>query len=350
MRRLLSLLLLLALLLAGAWIGGETYAAAQLRQLSAAGLGFQAQSVSPLRNLHRIGIRLQDPQIQTIFGRIEAPQAVISVLPLNPMRARLQLPPTLALDLGQGPMPLELTDPRIETRLQPLAGFAPRWAHLSSGPVALDGRPLASGLSVDARMAALDAEAPQDAAAAYDVTWRLDQFDPTAFPRLADMADGIGGAGPVMFQGKGRVWLDTAPTPAALAAIPAPMPNALRIDEAQLSIGRLTARVIGQIRPDDQGRATGALALYSRDATPMLEAAGESGLIPKNAVRLAGAMIRSISAMPMPGEQTDGAPAAPGVMTYPRPEPGELRLPLIMADGRMSLGPIPLGPAPQLRP
>ena len=54
-------------------------------------------------------------------------------------------------------------------------------------------------------------------------------------------------------------------------------------------------------------------------------------------------MLRAVSTMPLPET------AAGETANWPAPAPDELRLPILFSDGRASLGPIPLGPAPQLR-
>ncbi|SMO51948.1 DUF2125 domain-containing protein [Paracoccus laeviglucosivorans] len=357
MRRLITLLVLLALIIGGLWLGGETLMARELRKFSAQGLGFSAGQITPLRNPGRMGVALRDAEIQTAALRVTVPQATLSVLPAVPLRARLDLPTTASVDMGNGPMPLELTDPQIDARFLALSGFVPERAHISSGPMRLDDAPLADALRLDAELTTLGADAPRVAAAAYDVNWQLQGVSPSAMPQLAQIARAIDAAGPLTFTGNGRVWLDTSPTPTALAADRPPLPTGIRLEQSELRMGNVTARLIGRIEADADGRAAGVLAIYSRDAGPMLDSAAESGLIPKRALLLANTMMRSISAMPMPGETTHdpaedpaaGTVVAPAI-TYPKPQEGELRLPLIFADGRMSLGPIPLGSAPRLLP
>lgn len=351
MRRLISLLLILALLLGGVWIGGETLIARELRKLTQADLGFSAASVTPLRQTSAIGVTMRDAWLQAPFGVLDVPAARLWVAPLSPLRAQLDLPATAALDLGDGPMPLELTAPRVEARFLALSGFVPGTAHLSWGPMRLDDTPLAEAVAVDAQLAKLGDDSPPGALAGYDVTWNLQGLNPAALPELQRMARAFELAGPLSLNGHGKLWLDQAPTPGALAQA-MPHPSGLRIDQADLIFGSVSARVVGRIEADDQGRATGALAIYSRDATPMLEAAAKAGLMPERALKLANAMIRSLSAMPMPDEdaQNEHVIGNDGELTYPEPADGELRLPILFADGRMSLGPIPLGPAPRLLP
>ena len=131
--------------------------------------------------------------------------------------------------------------------------------------------------------------------------------------------------------------------PAALASAAPPQVAGLRIDGAELRLGDLSARAVGQLAADAQGRAQGLVALYTRDANGLIEAGAAAGLIPENARRLAGTMLRAVSTMPLPET------ASEETADWPAPAPDELRLPILFSDGRASLGPIPLGPAPQLR-
>lgn len=348
MRRLISLLLFLTVILGGLWIGGESLIARELRKLTQADLGFSAASVTPLRQINAVGVALKDASVQGPFGALNVPTSRLWVSPLSPLRVQLDLPDRAALDLGDGPLPLDLTTPRVNARFLAMSEFVPGNVHLSSGPLRLDGVPLAQAVSVDAQLARLGGGAPRRAATGYDVNWRIDGLDPAALPQLQRAAQAFNVAGPVTFNGQGRLWLDTPATPGTIAQ-GLPRLAGVQINQADLRMDGMSARVIGRLEADAQGRASGALAIYSRDATPMLKVASNAGLIPERALKLANAMIRSISAMPMP-DQDPQSPAAAGGLVYPTPQDGELRLPILFADGRMSLGPIPLGPAPQLLP
>ncbi len=341
MRRLILLFLVLILVLAGSWLGGESLLIRELRRLSDAGLGFSAAAITPLRDAGRLGAHLREVTLAGPQGSLSVASADLSLRPLSPTTARLDLPATAIVDLGAGPQALGLTAPQAWSRFRPLSGFAPGAAHLASGPMTLDGAALAEGVALTAEPAGLGPDAPPGSVSAYDLRLALSDLSPAALPQLASAAQALGIAGGLTLTGQGRLWLDGRPTPGALAVAP-PQPTGLRLDTADLRFGRLSARVVGQIRPDAQGRAQGAIAIYTGDATAMIEAAASAGMIPRNAVRMAGTMLRTLSAMPMP--DADGA--APD---YPRPQSGELRLPILFDQGRTSLGPIPLGPAPLLR-
>lgn len=349
MRRLIALLLFLVLVPGGLWLGGESLLARQLRSLSQADLGFQAASVTALRDPGRLGADLRDIGLDTAIGRIQMPQAQLFLRPGAPTTVHLSLPPQGSLDLGDGPKPLQLGDPQVRARLLPTAGFAPGTAHVASGPIRLADQAVAERLTIDARMMPLGHDAPQDSVSAYDFELALQGFEPVVLPRLAQALQALGDNGKIGLTGHARLWLDRAATPAKLAAVE-PRPTGLRIDQAELTVGRLNARIAGFVQPDADGRALGAVAIYTRDATPMIEAAAKAGVIPSGVVKLAKSMLRNLSAVALPGEDQADASSRPYPIAWAKPQEGELRLPLVFANGRMALGPIPLGDAPLLRP
>lgn len=320
MRRLLLWLTVLALLLGGLWLGAEGLLARELRRMAADVPELQIGTLHELRRPGRIGVAAVGVALDTPSGRLALPQAQAWVSPLQPTVIRLALPPTAVLDAGAGPVTLGLTDARAGLGLRVLAGGAFNRLNARSGPMTLDGAPLAQAFDVTARLAEDDG---------YDVTLSLRDLAPEA------LADPLPLPGTLSVQADGRVWLDRAPSPRTLTPETAAQLTGLRLDGSQISLGRLRARVLGEVHADAQGRAQGVLAIYSPDARPMLDAAAAAGLIPQKVVLLAGAMLTNIAALPLP-EGADFPPAAAG----------ELRLPLVMADGKVSLGPVTLGPAP----
>jgi len=338
MRRLLVPLVLLALILGGFWLGGESLLVRQLRAAAARHPMLGLGEARELRDPGRFGIHARAVELRLQAGRIELPQAELWLTPLHPTTLHLALPSRAGFDpgsgsgsgFGAGPLDLGLGEAAARLRLQPLGGMAMAAAGLSAGPLSLQGSALAEALRVEALRVAPDRDDPAGAAAAYDFKLLLDDLDPvllvpSPLPGRLDLA------------ARGRVWLDALPRPSALAAGLTPLPVGLRLDGAELRLGGLQARLMGRVEADTQGRAQGRIMLYTRDAEPLLQAAAQAGLIPPRAVTLAGAMLRNISALPLSGD---------GGQEYPPPAEGELRLPLDLAAGRTRLGPITLGPAP----
>lgn len=330
MRRLLMILAMIALLLGAGWLGGEALLARELRRFAAEEPSITLGAVRELRRPVRIGVALSDIELATVAGILRLPQAGIWASPLKPTLVRLDLPETGSIDFGQGALPLGFSAPKASLRLRPLDGFGMGAASLGSGPVTLDGRPLAGSVALDAVLVPLGDGPPRDAAVAYAVTAELGEIDAKALR--------IPLPGPASLALRGQVWLDRMPGPDTLAPETAPQPVRLRLDDSELVLGGIRARIVGQIEADAQGRAEGVLAIYTTDARPILQAAADAGLIPNSAVRLGGALLGGLSAIPLPQD-------AP--VSFPEPAPGEIRLPLTFSDGRASLGQLPLGPAPR---
>ncbi|MFC3568443.1 DUF2125 domain-containing protein [Paracoccus simplex] len=330
MRRLLAPLVVLALFLGGLWLGGESLMAQQLRQIAAEQPMLGLGAVRELRDPRRIGVQAAALELRTDAGTLALPQAELWLNPLRPTELRLALPARATLDSGPGPLQLGMTDASARLRLQPLNGLGMASAGLAAGPLTVEGRDLAQGLRADARLTALEADAPPAAAAAYDLDLTVDQLEPGLFAALPL-------PGRLSLTASGRVWLDALPRPSTLTPDLAPLPVGLRLDDAELRLGALHTRILGRVQADAQGRAQGRVALYTRDAGPLLQAAATAGLIPPKLVTLAGTMLKTISAQPLP--------EAAG-FRFPPPAAGELRLPLTFADGKTSLGPLTLGPAP----
>ncbi|UFS64825.1 DUF2125 domain-containing protein [Paracoccus denitrificans] len=330
MRRLLAPLIVLALILGGLWLGGESLLAQQLRRIAAQEPMAALGAVQELRDPRRIGVRVSALELQTGAGRIELPQAELWLTPLRPTTLRLALPPRAVLDPGSGPLELGLADATARLRVQPLNGLGMASAGISAGVLTIEGTELAKGLQADAELAALDANAPPDAAAAYDLDLTLDDLEPGLFATLPL-------PGRLSMNATGRVWLDALPRPSTLTPDLAPLPVGLQLDDAELRLGAVQARILGRVEADAQGRAQGRVVLYTRDAKPLLQAAATAGLIPPKVVTLAGTMLKNISDLPLP--ENAG-------FSFPPPAEGELRLPLSFADGKTSLGPVVLGPAP----
>lgn len=332
MRRLLMILAVIALLLGAGWLGGEALLARELRRFAAEEPSITLGAVRELRRPVRIGVALSDIELATAAGILHLPQAGVWATPLQPMLVRLDLPETGSIDFGRGAVPLGLSAPKASLRLRPLDGFGMGAASLGSGPVTLDGQPLAGSVALDATLVPLGNGPPRDAVVAYAVTAKLSDLNTKAFLRIP-----LPG-GPASLALNGQVWLDRMPGPDTLTPETAPLPVRLRLDDSELALGRIHARIVGQVEADAQGRAEGVLAIYTTDARPLLQAAADAGLIPNSAVRLGGALLGGLSAIPLPQD-------AP--VSFPEPAPGEIRLPLTFSGGRASLGQLPLGPAPR---
>ncbi|MGA0616935.1 DUF2125 domain-containing protein [Paracoccus sp. KR1-242] len=343
MRKSLIWLVLVVVMLAGAGVVAENLIVGELRRLEAQGQAFSAERIDTLPQPLRIGAHVTSPVAAISNGAVRLDSADLWIEPLSPFTARIGLPGKATIEQPDGMHELTFDPPSVTARFQPLAGLAPGEVNVATSNLVLDGAPFAQSANIAANAVPVDPSAPASSQAGYDVNWKLEGLDPKALPVLASLTGALEPEDRISFEGQGRFWLDKVPTPRAMAALPSPMMTGLRFDRAELHVGALSARVLGRLDADAQGRAQGALAIYTSDAIPMLDAAAEAGMIPKRAVPLAQAMMRRVSAMPVALSDQAGA-------AVPDAAKGELRLPLTFAEGRMSLGPIPLGAAPRLRP
>lgn len=104
----------------------------------------------------------------------------------------------------------------------------------------------------------------------------------------------------------------------------------LELRAVELDWGALSARATGRIAPDAQGYAAGEIVLEvtNWDRLPALLVA--AGAVKPEIAPTMGNMMRALAAA--------------------TPDPTVLKLPLKLADGWMTFGPFPLGPAPVLVP
>ena len=378
MRSVLVGLVLIAAVLAGLWLGAESWAARRLAQQIAAHPDLSAQSVRPLRQPDRIGLRLLAVAWSTGPGpggagaavpagdgpategvatdgvagsgpALDLPALDLWVRPWSPLHGTAVLPDRARLRLNGRDRTLELQDSTAEIRLGASNGLAVAQIGLRSGPVRMDSAPLLGRADLHAQMSALDFDAPKPARAAYRVRVDVADLQPDRLADLGFAPSALRGAASV--QGQAQVWTDGVPR----AGAPAPRLVGFQSQRLALRIGPIAAHLTGRITRDAQGRAEGVVAIYTSDAAELIAALAEAGVIPDDAVMLATAMLRQVGSQAMPDLDPDrpvakasAVAAPPPSLTFPEPAEGELRLPLILSGGQMMLGIIPLGAAPRI--
>lgn len=360
MRYLLIFVVLIAVFLGAVWLGGESWLARRATTAIEQRDDVSAGMVTPLRQASRIGIRAEQVDYAgDTNGRdiaLSLPWAELWVPPTALTDATLTLPDAARLSVDGREAALRLTGGQGMLRLSPLNNMALTRARMTADSVAIDDQPALEGLRVAADLVSLGHDAPRGARAAYNLSLQLESLDPAALVELGLPAPALPGA--ISADGDLHLWLTDAPGMKGLrGAGPQAQLVGFRSAGIDLGIGDLTARVIGQVAADAQGRAEGRMAIYTADAQELLAAAEQAGMIPRPAVSLGGAMLTALSRMPMtPEEDGDAAkpvrmvgsqPVATGFV-FPDPAEGELRIPIFLRDGRVFLGAIPVGPAPKL--
>ncbi|QBX35201.1 DUF2125 domain-containing protein [Paracoccus liaowanqingii] len=322
-------------LLAGAWLGAESLASRRVAQAIAADPALQATEVRALRDPRRIGIELRGLDYRDPALGISLPWARLSLQPLSPLTARLDLPGRGTILQGGDSLELGLARSEARLSLSPLNRMAPDRLNLQAEGVTLDGQPLAEGLSLQARLVSLDAAAPDLAGAAYDLQLSLAGLQTDALARIGLDPGPL--PGPIAADGPLRLWLDRSPS---VTGDTAPQLVGWQTEGLSLQAGEIGLRIVGRLSRDAQGRAEGQLALYSSDADAMIGLAAGLGLIPAQGQLLLRAGLSQLARAPMDA-------SLPGP-EFPDPAEGELRLPIVMRDGRLMLGGMAIGPAPAL--
>lgn len=327
--------------LAGGWLGAETMAADRVATAVALDPALEAASVRPLRDPRAIGVGLSEVAWRDPALEVALPWARLSLSPAAPLTARLELPETGRITQGGRAMRLDWRAPVARLSLAPLSRMAPDRLELGARDVALDGQPLAEALSLQGRLVPIGADAPREARAAYAVQLSLSGVAPGGLALLGLDPGPLHGPllpGPYALGGSLRIWLDGTPSVAGAAA--APRMVGWQAEGLELRAGPLSLRLTGRLARDAQGLAEGQLALYSADSDALIGAAADLGLIPAQARLLLRAGLTQLAQAPL--DQTLPGP------DFPDSAEGELRLPVILRDGQVILGGVPVGPAPAI--
>ena len=321
MRILTWVVVLLAALYSGYWFvaakaareGAET----ALAEAGARGIEVQHQGLDLTGFPSRFDLTLTEPKVSGDGWRWQAPFAQVFALSYSPWKLISALPNTQHLEVaGQGieiastrmqaslflrpetALPLDRFDAVVEgASLRGEAGWALGFASANASLIAQEG-----GAQAAFRM--LDIVPDQR------VTEALNGALPATVARLDVLAD-LGLSQPL-----------------GLRAVPAEL-TMITLREAHLVWGPLKLTVAGAVVPDPQGMAEGTLDLRVEGWQQGLAAAEAAGVVPEQFRVMLRSVLENLAA------QSN--------------EPGVLTLPLVMAQGQMRLGPLPLGPAPRLR-
>lgn len=365
MRSVLVLLVVVAALLAGGWIGGETLLARGARQAIAADPRLGAERVAELRESGRIGVRIMAPRFDDPAQGVAALGDWLDawVTPTAPNGLRITAAPGTRLTAAQRSIALGAGGLTAEMRFAPTRNLALGTASLSSDGASLDGAPLIGRLSLNAELGRYGADSPPGTGAAYDIIGSLSQIALGALTngQIPDMAS---------VKGKGRVWLSAVPVTAATIAAGGtgtgqPRLIGLRSDGVDVTLGDLKARLYGRAVADQSGLAMGEIVIDTPDSERFVSRAVDLGLVPGRAALLANAALKSLSVQPAatPAQTPITRPIVSEIErtansherqvqtpSWPAPQAGETRITLVLRDGRLWLGPLPLGPAPRLFP
>lgn len=339
MRIISAIIVIILALVAAAWLGGETWLAHQMRNRLTPDAPISAGQITELRSPALIGLSMSDVRITMPDAIVELPTLAIGLKSTSPTVVQVDLPQTLVVDSLAGKNTVQLDAPLLTGRIAPFDGFALRQLRIALDASRMDGNAFTGPVRLDADIASLGSGSPLRAQAAYDLAGEITDLDLSANPALASLPIPIGQIGAAF---TGRIWLDRILSP---AITPTTLPQVVGFETpgSDIILGDIRVKAIGKIEADSQGRAQGLLVIYTKDAQPILQAMADSGILPKRALKLASSMMRQISDMPIPQETGTSTST-----TFPAPQNEELRLPIMMNEGRISLGALPLGAAPQI--
>lgn len=333
MRRLLIAVLVIAALWAGYWFGAawllargaegalaEQAGGARITQQGLAVTGFPA----------RFDLSVTAPQITDASGAVgwTAPEARLTTRAFAPWRVVLDLPEQQTLTLPGQEIALNSSAMTAVVAVTPGTTLPLDRTEVNVAGLTLDS---SAGWSVAVARILAETQRNADDPLTHDLTLEASSITPDEAlrRRLAALSDL-----PELID---SVRLDAAVSLSAPldrnAAAMQPRLTLLRLRDATLTWGGLVLSAQGQLAPDAEGRAEGEIDLSLqgwRDLVPVLVAAQ---LIKPE---VAPTVTRALEVM-----ATQGAAAG-------SPAPERLDLPLVLAEGWMRLGPIPLGPAPML--
>lgn len=347
---------LVAVGLGVAWYGGETWLSNKARAALASSPVVEVASVAPLRDPARIGMRLTTVEIGDAQNGLSAPEVDVFARLTSPLKMTVSLPPQLDLRVDAVPVALTLAQGQAYAAIAPTHEMGIGGAGVTVQDVGIDGVQLLELLDVDAQLTHIGGAAPQGSRASYDVSINWQAL------AIGNLTEGLDVTGPV------QLWLTELPgQPMLEGRVPPPALTGAQTQGLRFSLGEIEATLIGRIQADANGFAEGEAAFYTGDGRRFVDAAVKAGLVPQKAAMLVGAVIDKLAATPIPGEikaaeekaeakveellpeaDPDLLSEADMTVSLPPAQKGQIRLPVILKDGKIHLGPVPIGPAPRL--
>jgi hypothetical protein len=331
MRKLLFLLVTLTLLWSGYWFVGSSVirnaATDMLAAQAARGLTAETSSLAvagfPNRfDLTAEGIRFADPASGIGW---QAPFAQIFAMTWKPWHIIAALPPTQTVTLPGQDVTITSDGLRASVRARPAASLPLAMAVLETGPLAASS---SDGWSHALDKAVLSIGAATGSANAYDIAADIADLAPDAAILLRIAPEG--GLPATISEIRLRA---TATLTAPLdrhAGESKPRLAAVALTDLAMTWGELALTAEGNIAPDDKGLAAGRINFTIANWRTVMPILVASGTVRPQLAQTVETMLEGLA------KQTGDAEV--------------LKIPLTMQDGWMSLGPLPLGPAPVMLP
>ncbi|HRK43164.1 MAG TPA: DUF2125 domain-containing protein [Gemmobacter sp.] len=321
MRILTWLAVLLAALYGSYWFvaskAARNGAEIAIAEAGARGIDVQHQGLDLTGFPSRFDLTLTEPRVSGAGWRWQAPFAQVFALSYSPWKLISALPNTQHLDLaGQG---VEIAS----TRMQASLFLRPETAlSLDRFDAVVEGASLRGDAGWALGFASANASLIAQEGGA-QAAFRMLEIVPDQRVTVA-----LNGALPAVVERFDLLADLGLSQPLGLRAPPAELTR-VTLREAHLIWGPLKLTASGELVPDAQGRAEGRVDLRVEGWQQGLAAAEAAGAVPEQFRTMLRSMLENLAA------QSD--------------ETGVLKLPLVMAQGQMRLGPLPLGPTPRLR-
>jgi hypothetical protein len=337
MRKLLFLLIFATVLWSGYWFAGSTAirsgAEGWFADAPAQGLVAEKGTLTVAGFPNRFDLTVTDLRLADPASGMgwQAPFAQVFAMTWKPWHIIAALPPSQVVTLPDQEVTLAAEGLRASLRAKPATDVPLAAIILESGPfTATSTLGWTTGAARVVASISADEEVPGagDAPNAYVLSLDLGDLtpDPAATRAILEGA----GLPPVI--ATVRV-LATATTTAPLdrhAGDSNPRLAALKLTDLAVVWGDLSVAAAGDIAPDDAGFAAGRIDIAITNWQPLVPAMVAAGAVQPELAQTVQTMLTALA-------RDTG-------------DENVLKLPLVLQDGRMSLGPLPLGPAPLLLP
>ena len=270
------------------------------------------------------GLTLADPETGLAW---DAPQFQINALSYRPNHVIAVWPDTQRLSTPLEKYSVESKDMRASVMLEGSTALTVQRTTLTAEQLVIQPEAEGGATSVQALRLAAD-HVPLKNLETYRLglaadglapalSWR-ESVDPTG--RLPETFDALSVDMTVEFD---KPWDRTAIEDAR------PQPRQIEIRLAEARWGQLELQMAGEMSVDSTGQPTGEIMIKARNWRDILELAVNAGAMPKGMADTVG----------------DGL----GLIAQMAGNPKTLDIPLGLSNGRVFLGPVPIGPAPILR-
>jgi hypothetical protein len=331
MRKLLFLLVTLTVLWSGYWFVGSsairTAATDWIAAQAANGVTAETSSLSVSGFPNRFDLTANDVRFADPASGIgwQAPFAQVFAMTWKPWHIIAALPPEQTVSVPGQEVTITSEGLRASVRARPTLDVPLAMAIVESGPFAATS---SQGWTHAADKAVLSLGAAADTPAAYDIAVDVAGFvpDPALMRRLAPE----GGLPPTISEIRLRAAASLTAPLDRHAGTTHPRLAAVTLSDMAIIWGEVVLAAEGSIGPDNAGLAAGRINFTVTNWRKVMPILVASGTVRPQLARTAETMLEGLA------KQTGN--------------PEVLKIPLTLQDGWMSLGPLPLGPAPVLLP